>query len=246
MNNENYYMAYETRYQKAYEAGAEFWGHDPDDKELIDVLTDWVNNNNLKGKRIIEFACGEGASGVIFSKLGCIYHGVDISPTVVNKAKNLLKDYPNAKVKQLNMVSQKLDETYDAALDVMGFHMLVTDPDRENYLKNVFSCLKNCAPMFFFRELYDEDADETYINSFDEWLSVTNNDYTVPRKMYFKKDDQDVEIQIPYVPGRSKTKDGYMREITNAEFIVDSIVEMPESRKVIKSVSIHVHKYGCT
>ena len=63
MENTPYYMAYENRYQKVYEAGAERWGHSPDDVELIATLTKWVDENQLKGKRIIEFACGEGSSG---------------------------------------------------------------------------------------------------------------------------------------------------------------------------------------
>jgi len=48
---EPYYTAYENRYQKVYEAGAERWGHSPDDEELISTLTAWVEENQLKGKR---------------------------------------------------------------------------------------------------------------------------------------------------------------------------------------------------
>ena len=242
MENTPYYFAYEKRYQKAYEAGAEYWGHTPDDEELTEKLTEWVNQHNLKGRRIIEFACGEGASGVILSKLGCIYQGVDISPTAVQKAKNSLKDYPTAAVTQLNMVSHRLDGIYDAVLDVMGFHMLVTDPDRAAYLKNAFSCLKSNAPMFFFRELYAENANDDFISLFDEWLSITKHDYDTPRQMYFRKDDNDVEILIPYVPGRSKTKSGYTRELSEAGFIVDLIIETGQSRKLPESVSIYVRK----
>ena len=170
---EPYYHAYEKRYQAVYAEGAEFWGHTPDDKALAAALAEWVEKHGLRGKRIIEFACGEGASGVILSKLGCIYQGVDISPTAVEKAKKLLSVFDNAGVGLLDMTRQKPDLTYDAALDVMGFHMLVTDPDRRNYLRNAFSCLKDNAPMFFFRQLYDENAAEGFISSFDKWLSVT-------------------------------------------------------------------------
>ena len=138
-----YYLAYENRYKKVYEAGADYWGHTPNDNELTEYLTEWVNKHNLKGKRIIEFFCGEGASGVILSKLGCIYHGVDIAPSALQKAKNSLMDFPTATVAELNVVLDKIYGLYDAAVDIMGFHMLVTDPDRTAYLKNAFSCLKN-------------------------------------------------------------------------------------------------------
>ena len=53
-----------------------------------------MEENNLQGKTMIEYACGEGACGVILSELGCIYHGVDISPSAIAKYKELLKNYP--------------------------------------------------------------------------------------------------------------------------------------------------------
>lgn len=85
MQNKPYYSVYEKRYKTVYEAGAERWGHSPDNKELYDTLKAWVEDNHLKGKSIVEFACGEGASGVILSKLGCRYTGFDISPSAVKK-----------------------------------------------------------------------------------------------------------------------------------------------------------------
>lgn len=240
--SESYHLLYEKRYQKAYEAGAEYWGHTPDDKELTEKLTEWVIYHNLKGKRIIEFFCGEGASGVILSKLGCIYHGVDVSPSAIKKAERSLADYPNAKVTQLNAVTVKIDDIYDAVLDVMGFHMLVSDPDRNAYLKNAFLCLKPKSPVFFFREICTESSNDSFINSYEEWLAVSKDDYTTPRQMNFKKDGKNVEIQIPHVPGRSKSKAGYTRELSETGFIVDSIIDMERSQKCGESVSIYAHK----
>lgn len=63
MENKPYYLAYEKRYKSAYEAGAERWGHSPEDEELYATLKAWVKDNHLKGKGIVEFACGEGAGG---------------------------------------------------------------------------------------------------------------------------------------------------------------------------------------
>jgi len=107
-----YYTAYENRYKKVYEAGVKRWGYSPDDEELISALTAWVEENQLKGKRVIEFACGEGGAGVILSKLGCIYHGIDIAPSAVEKARAAFKCYPNAAVSLLDMVNQPIGELY--------------------------------------------------------------------------------------------------------------------------------------
>ena len=87
MKTPPYYLAYEKRYQTVYEAGGERWGHSPNDQELYITPKEWVTADNLTGKNIIEFACGEGASGVILSELGCVYHGIDISSSAVMRAK---------------------------------------------------------------------------------------------------------------------------------------------------------------
>ena len=43
--NEPYYKAYEKRYQVAFSAGAERWGHSPDDEVLYNTLKSWVEEN---------------------------------------------------------------------------------------------------------------------------------------------------------------------------------------------------------
>ena len=91
--NREYYARYEERYQKMYGAGIERWGHKDDDGLLCNVLKRWVDDYGLKGKSIIDFACGEGACGVILSKLGCRYHGVDISKSAVMKTEESIKMY---------------------------------------------------------------------------------------------------------------------------------------------------------
>jgi len=227
-----------------YEAGADYWGHTPDDEELTQVLTEWVNEHGLQGKRVIEFFCGEGAAGVILSGLGCVYHGVDVSPSALQTAADSLRDYPDASVAEVNVVSGVICGEFDAALDVMGFHMLVTDPDRAAYLRNAFSCLRSGAPMLFFRQMSSENADDSFVGSYDEWLRVSKSDYITPREMNFKRDGKEIIIQIPYVPGRSKTIAGYVRELTEAGFAVDSdaIITMPPSRKCGECAVIRVRK----
>ncbi|MCL2407921.1 MAG: hypothetical protein FWC95_08330 [Defluviitaleaceae bacterium] len=81
MNKDPYYLAYEKRYKATYAAGAARWGHPSDEPGLFHTLSEWALKHGLidLGKRVIEFACGEGGSGVILSRLGCIYHGVDIA-----------------------------------------------------------------------------------------------------------------------------------------------------------------------
>lgn len=247
MHSEPYYMAYEKRYRAVFEAGADRWGHSPDDEVLCTALAEWVEINGLRGKRIIEFACGEGTCGVILSKLGCVYHGVDVSPTVVEKAREALADCENASVKVGDMVKDSITEKYDAALDCMGFHMLVTDCDREAYLKNACSALKEGAPMLFFRQSYRnaDHSEAVYkgrIESIEEWVLKTGSDYTTPSVRRANFGDGEVEVVIPLVPARANDREGYITEMENAGFTLEDFVEMEPSSAVQFSASIYVRK----
>ena len=85
-----YYEAYEKRYQAVREVGDYVWGHTPDDNELIALLGEWTQKHSLTGKKVVEFACGEGAGGVVLSRLGCMYQGYDIAPSAIEKTRALL------------------------------------------------------------------------------------------------------------------------------------------------------------
>ena len=239
---EPYYLAYEHRYQKAYEAGIERWGHRPDEEVLLQTLTKWVDDHRLRGKKVIEFACGEGACGEILSRLGCVYHGVDIAPSAVEKARHALEPYPNATVALLDMVNDSISGGYDAALDCMGFHMLVLDLDRRKYLHNAFHCLYPGAPMLLFRESYKADAYTGTVDSFEQWLTVSGGDYTTPQKLSAAHNGIDIEVSAPFVPGRARTKDDYIQEMTDAGFAVDDFTEMASDMQITSSASIYVHK----
>ena len=244
MAQKPYYMAYENRYQKVYAAGIDRWGQAQDDEVLLLMLTEWVEENQLRGKRVIEFACGEGAGGEILSRLGCVYHGVDIAPSAIMKAKEALRPYPHAAVSLLDMVNDPITQEYDAALDMMGFHMLVLDADRRKYLKNAFSCLKCDAPMLFVRESYRVNASEDKIDSLEQWLAITGEDYTTPQPRIARQNGMEIEVSIPVVPARARTKEGYEREMNEAGFAVEQFVEMDISNAITHSATLFVRKRG--
>lgn len=247
MEKEPYYLVYEKRYKTVFEAGADRWGHSPEDEVLFETLKEWVISNNLVGKNIIEFACGEGACGVILSELGCNYHGVDIAPSAVAKTKEAISKYPNAKVDLLDMVKETTGDTYDAALDCMGFHMIVTDSDRKSYLQNAYNSLKNNCPMLFFRESYRDDNNNECIykgkvNSYEEWKLISGSDYTTPAARTINVGNSEVEVMIPLVPARAKDKEGYIAELEAAGFVVKNFVEMDLSNEILYSATIYVAK----
>jgi len=243
--NEPYYMAYEKRYQAVFAAGVERWGHSPDDEILYNTLKAWVEENKLQGKSVIEYACGEGACGVILSELGCTYHGVDVSPSAIQKSETLLAAYPNATVEVLDMVKDCVTGQYDAALDCMGLHMLVADNDRQAYLQNAYDSLREDAPMLFFRESYRrEGAYHGAVSSIEEWVQITGDDYTTPeaRQVRNSNDGNIQEVLIPLLPARAKDRDGYMAEFEKVGFAVEKFMEMATSEEIVYSASIYVRK----
>jgi len=244
MSDKPYYLAYENRYRKVFKAGVERWGHLPNDEILVPVLTKWVNDNQLQGKRVIEFACGEGAGGEILSELGCIYHGVDVAPSAVEKSRKALERYPNASVSVLDMVNDKITGTYDAAVDISGFHMLVLDKDRNKYLQNAFNCLKSGAPMLFLKESYrtDAPASDKIIETIEQWTAITGEDYVTPQLKTASQNGMNIEVNIPFVPARAKNKDGYIKEFNDIGFIVDNFVETERNAAIQYSASIYVRK----
>lgn len=233
-----YYQGYEKRYQAVEQSGIAHWGNSEKDGILYDTLAKWVKDNGLAGKRVIEFACGEGSGGIILSELGVIYYGVDISATAVKIAKQRLKDYPNVHVGQLDMVKKSPEEKFDAALDVMGLHMLVTDADRQGYLRNAFNCLKDNSSMLFFRENYNEETEEREIKSIEEFKAMTGVDYDTPQKRVINGE----EVYIPFLPSRARSKQGYISEMAAAGFTVESFALSKENNAMVSSADIYVRK----
>ncbi|MDW7656726.1 MAG: class I SAM-dependent methyltransferase [Bacillota bacterium] len=191
---------------------------------------------------MIEYACGEGSVGVILSKLGCIYKGVDIAPSAIKRSKQVLAEYPAATVSVMDMVNERVNGFFDAAIDCMGFHMLITDSDRQKYLINANAALKPGAPMLFFRQSYSADAYSGEVKSYEVWKAITGADYETPSMRQVTNNGKEYLVNIPLVPARCKNKADYIAEMTAAGFVVDHFFEMEQSRATLKSASIYVHK----
>ena len=236
-----YYRAYEERYRIVREASDGLWGHSKEDKAYVEALNDWVNENSLSGKRVIEFACGEGMGAVILSDAGCIYHGVDIAPTALETARRLAGMRHNVTFEFLDMVKQSPPEgEFDAALDVSGLHMLVTDADRDAYLKNVFNCLKPCGCAMFWQESYRSDAYEGTVESIAQWGEMTGLDFDTPEPRRIGSSGKEVMLKL--LPARPRTEAGYRAEMERAGFVVDEFYTLGDSSFMSSSAAIKVHK----
>jgi trans-aconitate methyltransferase len=96
--------------------------------------------------------------------------------------------------------------------------------------------------MLFYRESYREDAFEGWVDSFEDWLVISKSDYKTPQQRFVKQNGAEIEVNIPLVPGRARTKNGYEREMTESGFIVDQIQLMNPSNQILNSATVYVHK----
>ena len=99
--------------------------------------------------------------------------------------------------------------------------------------------------MLFFRESYRREG--TYqgtVNSFDEWVKITGEDYETLQNRYVrnKKENKDVEVFIPLLPARAKDEKGYVKEFENVGFKIEKFIEMDVSEAIVSSASIFVRK----
>ena len=234
-----YYRAYEERYRAVSEAGGDWWGHRPDDARLRESLEKWVCENSLKGKKVIEYACGEGACGIILSSLGCIYRGVDIAPSAVDRTNYHLAEFPGAHADVLDMVRERAAEAgYDAALCVSGLHMLVTDSDRAAFLNNVFHALKPGGCAYFYQEAYRRDAYEGHVESIDQWQRITGLDFNTPQPRIMGEK----QVMLKLLPARPRTEAGYRSEMQDAGFEIVCFRELAESDFIPMSAEIKLRR----
>ena len=169
---------------------------------------------------------------------GCL--GEPNEKELTEKAKEALAPHPNASVAVLDMVREKApDGLYDAALDCMGLHMLVTDSDRSAYLQNACAILRVDAPMLFFRESYRKNAYEGEVGTFEDWKRISGDDYSTPMKRTSK---EGIVCEIPLVAARARTEKGYRAEMENAGFSVLDLIEMDINEEIPFSASIFVKK----
>jgi len=231
-----YYRAYDDRYKLTAAAGIDLWGHSESDLE--DVLTRWVEENSLIGKRIVEFACGECSSGVILSKIGCRYLGIDVSPTVVEKSRERLKDFPEADVLCMDLVKRAPEGEFDAALDISGLHMLVVDAHRIAYLRNMAVCLKSGAPVLLHCEAFREDYPDHIVESLDKWAEIVGIDFETPRMRQMNGRD----VMLRTLPARPLSRNGYKNELMNAGIVMENLFRMNRHDGIFLAAEIHGRK----
>ena len=99
-----------------------------------------------KSKKVIDIGCGTGNHAIRLSKLGYEITGVDVSSTMLEKARGKTKEakvrFIHGDMRKLNEIISQ-DEKFDAAicLGSVSFH-LITNEDVQTFLKGLYKILK--------------------------------------------------------------------------------------------------------
>ncbi len=216
-----YYFAYEQRYRRVYEQGVEFWTANPDEiRESTELLDEFLGEAVAAAPLILECGCGEGHLAEHLVNRGWRYIGVDISPTAIEKARSRLarcspKVEPVFHVTDCTAMGIIPDGSADIVVDNFHFHMLVTDGDRSRYLGEVRRVLRAGGRAYFHENLQAGSAIKSAVD-YDDFLRQCPSDFVTEEGRDAWQNGKVMRIQLPRLPARFNTCDGYAAELESA------------------------------
>lgn len=218
-----YYAAYEERYRQVYEQGVKFWTGNPAEiaavTQAVQQFLRQAGITPADGK-ILEFGCGEGYLGQALLAQGYDYEGVDLAPSAIGKAR-LRCPEATARffVGDITNLPEVATGSCAVGLDRYCLHMLLTDEDRQAYLREVGRVLQP-GGVVWFQEVTQEETFPGGVPTEDEFLRRYPQDYRTPEKREAFENGEATEIFLPRIPARFNDEAGYRAELTAAGFDV--------------------------
>lgn len=221
-----YYRAYEDRYRRVYSQGIDYWTANPAEiskaKGQLDAFLEFYSVVP-ESSHIVEFGCGEGFLGQHLRQRGFSYLGIDLSPSAIEKARARAGGSSadcRFVVGDITNMEEFQDSSFDIAIDNFTLQMLVTDPDREQYLREALRVLKPGGKAYF-HEISQPEKFTHPVKSFEDFVAHFKPDYDTLEKREAFMDGEMRAIEIPRVPSRFNSPAGYREELTEAGFVVD-------------------------
>ncbi len=195
----------EDYYKRLREQGVTFWTPDPaEQNRVVGEVKKFLAGYPPEKTSLVEFGCGEGFLAEHILKQGFTYTGIDLSPSAIDYARGRYQDNPKAAFILGNVTCLKdiPDSCFDAGMDILFFHMLVTDEHRRKYLSEVRRVLKPAAGMLLMQAVRPAEVIEEVSGSGD--LSGGKEDTN----------------HLPRIPARFNNEAGYRREMQEAGFVI--------------------------
>jgi ubiquinone/menaquinone biosynthesis C-methylase UbiE len=208
--------AYDERYRRVYEAGAEYWEEPIPTEVLIKFL---FENKLRKGSVVVEFGCGEGRNSVFLARSGFKVVSIDTSRSGLTRAKQLSK---RGKVEVDLLIADVVnlpvrDEIFDFEVSVSCLSLMTIQDARDRHLRESYRVLKTGCTYFSCNSVVDQSVsvEEFYKNLGKQPGTLT------PRKVTVHGKEQ--EILLPIIASWPKTMRQYSEEFEKAGFTIVEI-----------------------
>ncbi len=182
-----YYRVHETRYRKILGSGSVFRQKQMD-SHILSAWNEFVSTVNLvPGVSGIEFGSGTGINTITISQQGFQMTGIDISPTVIQKAEELAQN--KGEIVEFivgDMFATNLrPESFDFAVNIWTLHVVGEQHLRAKHLSECYRVLKPGGYLFLHNESSDKDMldpnEEVVIEEVKEWnIPELTNKFELP------------------------------------------------------------------
>lgn len=203
--------AYERRYRRVYEAGAEFWEKPIPTEALVSFLAGQKVRN---GARAVDLGCGEGRDSIFLAKKGFKVLGIDASRSGMRRTKERLeKEKATAELLMADVTNLPVkNQTFDLAVNVGCLHMITVQAVRDRHLRESYRVLQKHGTYFSCNLGIDESL------SVKELYRKLG---TGPGALTQKKIEvhgRETEIDLPIIAAWPKSKDQYVKEFEKSGF----------------------------
>jgi len=135
------HVKYEERYRAVYAAGVPFAAGDHG-HESVALCREFLETRTQRGK-LIDFGCGEGFTAAMAAEFGYEVLAIDAAPSAIAKCKQT-HTHPHLRFRQADVceLGEIDSDSFDFALDLGCFHMLVDDAVARRYLGHAHRVLR--------------------------------------------------------------------------------------------------------
>jgi len=188
---------------------------------------------NLKGKNVLDAGCGEGYNTRIFAQMGAKMTGVDISPRLIEHAREQEKKEPlgiRYEVASYTDLPLFKDGSFDTVVSTMA---MMDSPDFEKAAAEIYRVLKNDGDFFF------SISHPCFMTKGFGWVTDRqNNQEKLTVSGYFSKTHrverwqfsnvpEEIRKEVPQfaIPVFPRTLADYINPLAEAGFIIKKIAE---------------------
>ena len=127
--DDEYYKAYEKRYQQVYKHNYLWSSKEPTPDVIEAILKEKIASN----AKILELGCGEGRDAIFLLNKNYDVLAVDYSNTVIEKCKELANYNYNDRFKQFDIINDTLNDKFDFIYSIEVIHMFVNKEYRNKF-----------------------------------------------------------------------------------------------------------------